>query len=220
MESYELCNWRKNDKSNISEVFTINNETSNDPKTIANGFCRYFTNVGQTLAEKIPQTDDTYKKYLNNNAINNSIYLNPTSNDEIINVISNMKSKKSTGHDGISTQFIKQIKFSISQPLAILINRSMIEGKVPDCLKLAKVIPVYKAKDKQVLSNYRPISLLPSISKIYEKIMHKRIYQFLERSDLLYIIASLDLDPNGRRLMLQQHLYMISSVPLNTIKTH
>ena len=57
----------------------------------------------------------------------------------------------------------------------------MTTGKVPTKMKYAKVIPVYKSKDKQSLSNYRPISLLPNLSKILEKVMHKRVYEFLQR---------------------------------------
>lgn len=67
-----------------------------------------------------------------------------------------------------------------------MVNKSLEEGAVPDSLKLAKVIPIYKAKDKSDFSNYRPISLLPTISKILEKIVHKRTYHFLKTSDIFY----------------------------------
>ena len=59
----------------------------------------------------------------------------------------------------------------------MLINKSLETGIVPDKLKLAKVIPIYKSKDKELLNNYRPISLLPIISKIMEKLVHKRTKQ-------------------------------------------
>ena len=60
----------------------------------------------------------------------------------------------------------------------ILINKSINTGIVPESMKLATVIPIYKAKDKEILSNHRPISLLPSISKILEKGIHRRLYYF------------------------------------------
>ena len=71
--------------------------------------------------------------------------------------------KNSSGHDNISSSFFKDLKHELSQPLTILIiNKSLQNGTVPDPLKLAKVIPIYKSKNKELLNNYRPISLLPA----------------------------------------------------------
>ena len=93
-----------------------------------------------------------------------------------------MKPKKSTGQDNISSWLLKQINETICQPVAILINKSMEEGTFPNKLKISKIIPIYKSKDKDQLNNYRPISLLPSISKIYEKVVYKRLYNFINPS--------------------------------------
>ena len=59
-------------------------------------------------------------------------------------------------------------------------------GLVPNMAKLAKIFPIYNAKDKKNISNYRPISLLPVISKILEKVVHKNVYTFLEKNKVLY----------------------------------
>ena len=85
----------------------------------------------------------------------------------------------------LSMKLIKRIKNSIIFPIASLINKSLSTGEVPSNMKTAKVIPIYKAKDKQLFNNYRPISLLPSISKIMEKIVHQRVYSFLEKYNIL-----------------------------------
>ena len=69
----------------------------------------------------------------------------------------------------MNTLLLKQIKFVISLPLSIAVNKSMETGVLPSKLKIAQVIPIYNSKDKQSFTNYRPISLLPNISKIYEK---------------------------------------------------
>ena len=74
-----------------------------------------------------------------------------------------LKPKISCGQDNISTKFLKQVSHGVANPLSILINKSLSEGTVPDILKIAKVIPIYKAKEKDILTNYRPISLLSSI---------------------------------------------------------
>ncbi len=115
-----------------------------------------------------------------------SFYFNPTDPDEIHKIITFLKGKKSSGHDGITTSFIKQIKEHNSLPISIIVNKSIATGKVPDVLKLAKVIPIYKSKEVDQCTKYRPISLLPSISKILEKVVHKRIYHFMNMQNIFY----------------------------------
>ena len=82
---------------------------------------------------------------------------------------------------------LKYHKSIFSNILVTLINKSFTDGTFPDLLKLANVIPVYKKKDKVLCSNYRPISLLSNISKIYEKVFHSRIYEFFEQNDIFYV---------------------------------
>ena len=79
----------------------------------------------------------------------------------------------------MNTLLLKQIKFVISLPLSIAVNKSMETGVFPSKLKIAKVIPIYKSRDKLIFINYRSISLLPSMSKIYEKIGHNRLYNYM-----------------------------------------
>ena len=101
-------------------------------------------------------------------------------------IISNLKSKSNSGHDGVSSKLVKDLKYALSLPLSIIINNSLSEGLVPDMAKLAKIIPIYKAKDKNNISNYRPISLLPVISKILEKVIHTN---FSAAGRLIFVIA-------------------------------
>ena len=81
---------------------------------------------------------------------------------------------------------LKQLHTSIVQPLVIIFNKSLTEGKFPDLMKLADIVPIHKAKEKYLTSNYRPISLLVTISKLLEKVMYKRTYNFLNHTDQLY----------------------------------
>ena len=69
-------------------------------------------------------------------------------------------------------------------PLSLIINKSLEQGVVSDAMKLAKVIPIYKSKSKNSLNNYRPISLLSNMSKILEKVVHKRLYSFLTLNNI------------------------------------
>jgi len=111
--------------------------------------------------------------------------MTPTNPNEIYQVLKLLKPQKSTGHDNVSTYFLKLINVKVAIPLSILINKSVQTGVFPDSLTIAKVIPMYKAKAKENLSNYR-LPLLPSVSKIIEKIVHQRLYFFLELHDLLF----------------------------------
>ena len=70
--------------------------------------------------------------------------------------------------------------------MSIIINQSIESGHVPVTMKLAKVVPIYKSKDKQMLNNYRPISLLPIFSKILEKVIHHRLFNFLNINNILF----------------------------------
>ncbi len=97
-----------------------------------------------------------------------------------------LKPKKSSGHDGISSLLLKSLKDSICYPISLIINKSIETGIVPKNMKTAKVIPIYKSKEKTDIGNYRPISLLPSTSKILEKIVHYRLYNFLTTKGGLY----------------------------------
>ena len=80
---------------------------------------------------------------------------------------------------------MKQIIYYIVTPLNHIFNTSLLTGKCPNSLKLAKVVPIYKKDDSSLISNYRPISLLSSISKILEKIIYKRLDNFLKCNNLL-----------------------------------
>ena len=178
---------KTNNKSDISQTFKDNNSNISDPHIIANKFCEYFTNIGLTYANNIPSSNHIPHFYLSKRKQRNpnSIFLSPTDANEIENILKTLKNKNSAGHDELSTSFMKSIGHSIAYPISVIINKSIQTGIVPDSMKIAKVIPIYKAKEKDNFSNYRPISLLTSMSKITEKIIHKRLAFFLETNKIL-----------------------------------
>ena len=96
-----------------------------------------------------------------------------------------MKSKNSSGNDEISNRLLKSIKCEISKPLTIIINQSLETGIFTDALKVAKVKPLFKKGDNCCLNNYRPISLLPPISKIFERFMYTQLYSYFNVNNLL-----------------------------------
>jgi len=92
--------------------------------------------------------------------------------------IARLKNRKDNV-ENFSTQMFKLYKRELSAPLSRLITDSFRLGQFPDNLKIARVAPVFKAGDSKFTSNYRPISLLPTLSKLIEKIVQKRLYSFL-----------------------------------------
>ena len=102
-----------------------------------------------------------------------------------IKAIDYIENKSSSGHDGISNILLKYVKLEISKPLTLIINQMITTGIFPDSLKIAKSIPIYKKGEPTDLSNYRPISLLPTISKIFERIVHIQLQEYLNRNNLL-----------------------------------
>ena len=114
------------------------------------------------------------------------MYLNPVDPIEVSKLLANLKSKNSSGIDKINSKFLKRIAHTIVNPLCTIINKSFESGIFPKNWKLAKVVPIFKAKDKLDMSNYRPISLLPTTSKLIEKAVHCRLYGFCKQFDILY----------------------------------
>ena len=119
--------------------------------------------------------------------LTNTIFLNYTNQSEIIDIVQTFKPKTSTGYDGLSMKLLKQIIYSIASPLEYIVKLSLQNGKCPDMLKIAKVLPIHKKDDKTQINNYRPISLLPAISKILENIVYKRLLSFLTINNIIIL---------------------------------
>ena len=152
------------DKSSLIECLTIGNIQTYNAKEITTEFANYFSSVGRKYANKIEQSDSDIHTYLTKIIRNHeTLYLTPTTASEITNLIYNLPNKNSRGHDDISNNMLKLLHTSIVQPLVIIFNKSLTEGKFPDLMKLADIVPIHKAKDKYLTTNYRPISLLITI---------------------------------------------------------
>ena len=155
------------------------------PLDIADKFNNHFCRFGKVLAEKVkPSNLNNFQLYLCN-CVCSSMFLNPTSAFEIRCIINQLNINKSCGSDGIEAKFIVLASEVLSPVLAILFNACFDFGIFPSCLKTAKVVPVYKAGDINEVTNYRPISILSIISKIFEKLVHTRTLSFLKYHSVL-----------------------------------
>ena len=153
---------------------------------IADKFNEYFCEIGPKLAESIPSPRNPHVNFQSNlgtPCLDNFIFDYPTA-EEIIKHIQNLKPKSSSGYDQISSKLLKEIGPIISQHLCLIINQSLCTGIFPDRLKLAKVIPLFKKGDKLLFENYRPISLLTAISKIFERVVFNQLYDHLTKHNL------------------------------------
>ena len=175
------------DKSTAIDCLKINNILTFSKKKITNEFGKYFSTVGPSFASKIPSPLKNSEDYLQRlSRHQKSLFLNPTDPHEIGDIISNLPNKISSGNDGINNIFLKRIQTSIIEPLCIIYNNSISEGCFPSIMKDADVVPLYKTKDPHNTTNYRPISLLLTMSKILEKLIYKRVYKFLNDNNLFY----------------------------------
>ena len=162
-----------------------NGHLIDDPTAVANAFNEYFVSIGPNLAKQIPIVPNRAIKDTLPDPNKQSMFLAPCTSVEINDIVKSLKNSKGVGLDGFSVQVIKKVIESISNQLVIIFNKSLEMGIFPDKLKLAKIMPVYKSDDRQLLNNYRPISVLPIFSKILEKIMYSRLENFIQKSNIL-----------------------------------
>ena len=167
----------------IANCFTDNGVEITDKYEIVNKFNDYFVNIGSRLASAIPNSKTHFSTYLNASTCN-SFCLFPTDAAEIIGIVSELKNKWSAGFDNIPVNIMKSSINHIAESISRLINSSFSNGIFPNCLKIAKVCPICKSSAKNVFANYRPISILPSFSKIYEKAVSTRLMSFLEAKSI------------------------------------
>ncbi len=106
--------------------------------------------------------------------------------ETIIKIINDVKPTSCCGFDGLSMKLLKITKEVFIDPLLIIINPTLNTGIVPDKVKIAKVTPVYKKDDQSQFTNYRPISLLPVVSQIFERIIYNQVYIFFIKEKLFY----------------------------------
>ena len=176
-----------NDK--FPSVFLIENKMCSDKDLIANKFNEYFTQIGPRLAGNIDIANKrSYESYLGN-PCEVEFNFTRTTSEEVVEIISKMKPKSSSGLDSISCRLMKDISDIIAIPLTSLINQSRQFGIFPDKLKIAKVVPIFKAGKDNIDSyvhNYRPISLLSCFSKIFERVVYNQLYNHLQLNKLLY----------------------------------
>ena len=150
---------------------------------IAEQINNHFCSLGSKLASCIPDTVSQPEDFLARTDLN--FCFRPVNVGYILNLISNLKPSVSCGLDNISSRLLKLCSPYISDSICDIINHVLETGIFPDDWKKAKVHPIYKSDERNIPSNYRPISILPAISKIIERVMPSQLLEYFQAGNLL-----------------------------------
>jgi ribosomal protein S18 len=181
---------RKVKKNSKIKLHDNNGNIINTPRAVAEKFNDYFVSIAAKLKDDISSRNNfhptDFRNFLSLSApVFNSINLNPVASSEVLDIIHNLKNK-ATQDTKINPLKIASTCDKFNNKLAQIITFSFEQGVFPKSMKTAKVVPIFKSGSKTDVANYRPISLLASFSKIYEKLMHRRITEFMEANNSIF----------------------------------
>ena len=145
----------------------------------------FFCTMGEKLSKKVPNYQENHFQTYLAKRVSKSMYLKPANITEIVNTILSLNVNKAVRHDKIPAYLLKIAPFTIAPFLLVLINYALSNGIFPNNCKISKVIPINKHGDTNNPNNFTPIFLLTCFSKIFEKIIFKRITCFLNKHDVL-----------------------------------
>ena len=173
----------RNNKSKTPHSLMHDDDEVTDRMKISNIFNHYFVNVGQNLASAIHNNNTNPINYLGERCLNTFSFM-ATTPQEIFNTIKMFDNKKSSLNT-VPTFIIKKISHIISPLLSEIFNQCINAGTFPDKLKTGRVTPLFKEGSLTEVSNYRPITSLSVFSKLFEKLVHKRMTSFISRYNLI-----------------------------------
>lgn len=181
----ELTSRRKSNET-VKEL-KVNDVVINNSSAISDTFNDHFSTIGPRLANEIPpigQNDDSnYTNFITCN--NKTFHFCPTSSNIVFSHLNKLSRSKATGLDNISARLIPECADLISVSLSDLFNKSLTSGIFPDDWKCARVTPLFKQGERSDLNNYRPISVIPVIAKVFERIVYDQLYSFLTKEDVI-----------------------------------
>ena len=177
--------------SEQGSAFVINGSKSTDKSFIANSFSEYLITIARNLKSKsIVLRDFVWSKPAEENlpskVTESQFTFKAVKESDILIALKNLKQEKASGLDNFSSGLLKDAALVLTKPLTSIINLSLETGVAPRECKVTKVIPLYKSGSLAEIDNYRPISILPTLSKILEKIVHQQLMAHLERHILLF----------------------------------
>ena len=180
---------KMSNKEDTTTDFYYNGSMINDSQTNANNINSYYASIGPETNESVGKPKHDSHHYLQKHSVknSNSLLLSDVTHEEVLEVCEKFTAKTSTDPNGFQQNIVLSDIGIIAPVLAHLVNCSQKTGIFPENGKIARVIPVYKLKgDKHLYENYRPISLLPIFSKIIERLIYNKVFDFLVRYEILF----------------------------------
>ena len=183
----------KNTSSNscLPEEIIFDNKRYTKSEDFAAKFNEYLSSISEifkdTDSEQLDTDFNKLKHFVDSKVPNNTYFkILVITSEQVCHIISILDSSKAIGLDGIGPRIIKLIDHILFQSIAALINKSILTGRFPDQFKLAKVFPIHKTGSKSDPAYYRPISILPTISKIFERHVNKHLMAYLNKYGLIH----------------------------------
>ena len=182
----DISKRKQRTKGSIKALKNRDGNKLTNPVDIANCLNTHFSSVGESMAEKIKTLDSDKDPldYISCN-VKHPANLSLTNEKEISDLVKSLKNKKACGYDLISNRILKETRKTIVPFITSLFNKCLSSGIFPESFKIAQVVPLFKGGDKENPTSYRPISLLPALGKLLEKLVSVRTLNFFNENDIL-----------------------------------
>ena len=188
-ETWATINKLINKKSKTTSISAIKKGDSiiTDPQGMADSINNFFCSIGEKLSKEIPDTGNAFLDSASDGSTESERFtFSPLQPDHLLKAINKFKTSHSFGVDNISSYFLKVGMPILAPSLSEIFNLSMSKGLFPNDWKIARVAPIYKDGPTDVDSNYRPISVLPVVSRLFEKLICDQFYSFLNEHRRLF----------------------------------
>ena len=182
VKSWKLTNSLLNKrKSNPPIKLVQNDEIIDNPKDVCNKFASHYQTAPLNTRNAIPDAPNPVQQ---NHTVAHTLFFTPATGDEIIKIIKKFKNKKAAIQD-VPIKLLKFLSPKIGDIIGNIFNHSFETESYPDSLKIARVVPIFKSGSKSDVKNYRPVSILTNLNKVFEKLVHSRLSSFLEKYNII-----------------------------------
>ena len=162
----------------------VNGQSITNSNVLADEFNNHFATIGPKLASEIPsQCNNSHLEYLT--STNERFQFRPTTTNQVLSLLNKLNKSKATGVDKISARLVRKCADLICIPLCHIFNQSLSLGIFPEDWKCARVTPLFKQGNRDDMNNYRPISVVPIIAKVFERIVYDQLYAYLTEHDIV-----------------------------------